>query len=401
MKKTTFYFLLILLLSNISALAQPANNLPCGATALTVNESGICSNQVYSFDGSETDSNMGIPSCTSSYSGEDLWFKFIMPTDGAVTIKTSYESLIDNLDLEVFAGSDCNSLTSVGCNADGNPDVGLSAYYAQIDVVQPAGSTVYFRVWDVDYLEEGSFNVCVYKIDTPMIATNDNCSSPINLPLSADCSSPILATNFQATPSSGIDDPSCGVYEGYDDVWFTVNVDDTKFYDITIETSEDTGSAFLDTGIVVYSGSCDGTLTEIQNGCDDDKGNKNFSKVTIENRRNETLFVRIFPSFEAQTGTFNICAIGTETLSVLSPDNLSFNLYPNPAESLVNLKFKKTVNNNININIYNIQGKLVLSTTKTIKNNLLQLDVSMLINGFYFLKVNDGFQTISKKLIKK
>ncbi|WMI65045.1 T9SS type A sorting domain-containing protein [Aestuariibaculum sp. YM273] len=401
MKKITRYFLFILLVCSISAVAQPTNNLPCGAIELTVNESGICSNQVYSFDGSETDSNMGIPACTSSYSGEDLWFKFNMPADGAVTIKTSYESVIDNIDLEVFAGNDCNTLTSIGCNADGNPDVGLSAYYAQIDVVQPAGSTVYFRVWDVDYLEEGSFNVCVYKIDSPMIATNDDCSSPINLTLSADCSSPILATNFQATPSNGIDDPSCGIYEGYDDVWFTVNVDDTKFYDITIETSEDTGSAFLDTGIVVYSGSCDGTLTEIENGCDDDKGNKNFSKVTIENRRNETLFVRVFPSFEAQTGTFNICAIGTETLSLKSPELFSFNLYPNPTKSFVNLKFNNNISSMVNIDIYNLQGTLVQSTKKELQNSHLQLDVSFLSDGFYFLKVNDGLNSLSKKLIIK
>ena len=50
----------------------------------------ICSNQIFSFDGTEGDSGIGDPSCGLPYSGKDLWYKFIMPSDGsAIRIKAS------------------------------------------------------------------------------------------------------------------------------------------------------------------------------------------------------------------------------------------------------------------------------------------------------------------------
>jgi len=85
MKKITF---IILVLLSINLHAQPVNNLPCNATELTVDLDGICTNDTFIFDGTETDSNIGTPNC-ATYSGYDLWYKFVMPNDGSVRIKTS------------------------------------------------------------------------------------------------------------------------------------------------------------------------------------------------------------------------------------------------------------------------------------------------------------------------
>ncbi len=389
MKKITF---IILVLLSINLHAQPVNNLPCNATELTVDLDGICTNDTFIFDGTETDSNIGTPNC-ATYSGYDLWYKFVMPNDGSVRIKTSSNNIIDDLALEVFSGSDCNNLVSIGCDDDGNPDPYPDDLFSQIDVVETAGSVIYFRVWDKDDLGEGSFNICLYKIPTPIIANNDECSTAETLNLTNDCTSPVLTTNFQATPSSEIN-PSCATNEG-GDVWYVINVSNDKFYDIAIETSEDSGSSVLDTAIAVYTGSC-GVLTEI--GCDDDGGNNLFSKIDLNGMKGETLYVRVYPVQAGQTGTFYICATATETLGIENNTEPEFAMYPNPAKDIVNLKFNQSFSNLINIDTYNIQGKLVLSSKLQLKNNSSKLDVSKLTSGLYLLKIVDGERSITKKL---
>ncbi|GAA3580182.1 T9SS type A sorting domain-containing protein [Snuella lapsa] len=401
MKKITLYFstIILLVITHFSAAQTPPdNNLPCDAIDLTsyINNDGNCINQILSFNGYETDSNVGSPSCAAPITG-DLWYSFTMPDTGAIKIITSYESTIYDIAIELFYGDDCNSLTSFDCNNNGNPDRANSEFFPQIEIVRPAGSKVTFRVWDLDDSGGGDFNICLAKIDVPIVATNDECSSPIDLNLNLSCS-PEIGTNFQASTSAE-DPPSCTSLEG-NDVWFKIDIDNQKFYDIVIETSEDAGSAFFDTAISVYSGSC-GSLTEEE--CDDDSGINGFSKLTLTNRRNETLLIRVFPStYEDQIGTFNICAIATESLGVEGPlPNLKNNLtlFPNPTKDIVNLKFNQISVSTVSITIYNIQGKLALKTAGTIQNNRTQLNISTLKSGMYFIKVSDGNGTSTRKLI--
>jgi len=392
MKKITFILLVLL---SVDLYAQPINDLPCGAIELTVDLNGNCSNDIFAFNGTETDSNIGTPSCVAS-SGYDLWYKFTMPNDGAVRIKTSSSNLIDDLALEVFSGADCNNLVPIGCDDDGNPDPYPNDLFAQIDVVEAAGSIVYFRVWDKEDLGEGSFKICLFKIPTPLIATNDECSSAETLELTSDCSAPVLSTNFQATPSPEMS-PSCATNEG-NDVWYVITIANDKFYDVSIETSEDPGSALNDTGIAVYSGTC-GALTEVS--CDDDGGTDLFSKVDLSGIKGQTLYVRIYPVQAGQIGTFYVCATATETLGIKDVKDTDFAMYPNPAKDIVNLKFKQPQNNSITVKAYNIQGKLVLSSNLQLLNNSSELDVSELTTGLYFLKIMDGERSITKKLIIK
>lgn len=396
MKKITF---LLFSFACLNLYAQPSNNTPCGVTTfLNVDIDGNCSNQIFSFDGTESDSGIGDPSCGLPYSGKDLWYKFIMPSDGsAVRIKASANTTIDDLAIELFTGPDCSNLTSIDCDDDDNPDPYPDDLFPQIDVIESANTTVYFRVWDLDDFGAGSFNICLYKIDTPLIANNDECSSAQELIPTSDCSSPVLTTNFQSTDSS-VSDPTCTPYYSGKDVWYKISLDDNDDYNLSIETSEDLGSSVYDTGIVVYSGSC-GALNEI--ACNDDNDTDFFSKVDLTARRNETLFIRVFMVDGPQSGTFNICATKTVTLGVndLAIDN--YKLYPNPATNIVNLKFNQSLDNEIEINVFSIQGKLVINTTKQLQNKSSQLDISSLKSGLYFLKISDGEHTSTKKLIIK
>ena len=407
MKKITILALNLFFFITYNSFAQPVNDVPCGATLLDVNLDDNCLDVTYNFDDTETDtSGFGDPSCLFSRTSiDDRWYTFVMPADGSpVRIKTSYQDTsptfnpFDDPAIEVFKVTNeldaCNNLVSIDCNDDGNPDTLSSKFFPQIDIIEPANTIIYFRVWHNNGDNIGDFNICLFTIDPPLVASNDECSSAENLALTSDCSTPVLSTNFQASPSTDAD-PSCASNDG-DDVWYIIDVLNDKFYDISIETSEDSGSAVFDTGIAVYSGAC-GALVEV--GCDDDSGTDFFSRIDLTGRKGELLYIRVFPVQIGQTGTFNICATATETLAIPEREENVFAMYPNPAIDIVNLEFNQISSRNITVDIYNIQGKLALKTSESIQNNRAQLDVSTLKTGLYFLKVNDGNNSFTQKLI--
>ncbi|WP_282136866.1 T9SS type A sorting domain-containing protein [Seonamhaeicola maritimus] len=399
MKKITFFTIPLFLIFYLNSYTQPANDLPCGTLPeLTVNLSETCSNETITFTGSETDSGLGTPTCMSNpaWYSRDLWYTFTMPAKGSVRIITSYNN--DNISdpgIEIFTGADCNSLTSYDCADDGNTSGGNNEFFSQIEVTQPATSVVYLRVWDVDDVGAGSINICIYEIDPPLITDNDECSSANDLAITSDCSAPLLTTNFQSTDSAETA-PSCiSFYEGKD-VWYKITLDDNDDYDVTVETFEDSGSTVSDPGLAIYSGSC-GALTEI--ACDDDSGtDQYFSKINLSNRRNEVLYIRVFMVSSVQSGTFHICATATGTLNTTKEEIQDFVLWPNPATHVVNLRFAQTVNNDIGINIYDIQGKLVLNSSNKLYNNKVKINTAFLKSGIYFLKITDGQNEITKKL---
>ncbi|MFD2727371.1 T9SS type A sorting domain-containing protein [Hyunsoonleella rubra] len=91
----------------------------------------------------------------------------------------------------------------------------------------------------------------------------------------------------------------------------------------------------------------------------------------------------------------------TEFITTLSNEvynGVGFSMYPNPAKDIVWLQFNQNLSA-ADIEIYNIQGKMVLSTTKEDTGNFMSIDISNLSKGFYFLAVKDGFAEITKKLI--
>lgn len=78
--------------------------------------------------------------------------------------------------------------------------------------------------------------------------------------------------------------------------------------------------------------------------------------------------------------------------------NSSFEIFPNPVKNFLNINFNTILKGTLVVAIYDIQGKLVLK-----ENNLeevsMQLDVSILKSGFYFVKMKTDQQEITKKII--
>lgn len=88
-------------------------------------------------------------------------------------------------------------------------------------------------------------------------------------------------------------------------------------------------------------------------------------------------------------------------LSVNKINKFEFLISPNPASDFIALNFSKNMGSTIRIDVYGIQGKQIINTIKTVNNKSVNLRISELSKGLYFLKVNDGISEITQKLIIK
>jgi hypothetical protein len=84
--------------------------------------------------------------------------------------------------------------------------------------------------------------------------------------------------------------------------------------------------------------------------------------------------------------------------SIIENQNgLSFSAYPNPA--LDYLQIVLSIKDNINIGIENTLGEVILKKID-VKQSNLQIDVSSLEPGIYFLTVSNKNKSVTKKFIK-
>lgn len=90
--------------------------------------------------------------------------------------------------------------------------------------------------------------------------------------------------------------------------------------------------------------------------------------------------------------------IGDSFLATVSYNDAEINeitLYPNPVQNTLNLKSKNSIQI-VALNVYDVMGQLVLKSLKS-----ESIDVSILTQGVYFLKIQTINGNVNKKFLKK
>ena len=113
----------------------------------------------------------------------------------------------------------------------------------------------------------------------------------------------------------------------------------------------------------------------------------------------------IFSNGEVKDYTVNISAAASETISLKSAQTdfheidqpVSFTLFPNPTEKILNLKLDEIFEKDA-YSIFNLQG--VLISRNMLDSNLTQIDVSNLPSGIYVVSVDNGGRSYKSKFIK-
>lgn len=116
------------------------------------------------------------------------------------------------------------------------------------------------------------------------------------------------------------------------------------------------------------------------------------SIVTLSQRRTDEFPLNTYDSggnSEAQRGTSNDLFNENEDKILRLDDDIV--PFPNPvSDGFLSLYFKQKLNNNIDLKIYDIQGRLVkvFNNMNTDDLSIMRLDITSLSTGSYFIKVN-------------
>lgn len=279
------------------------------ATATPLNLNGDCAIGHTISDNTQDAPN--ISECSAGTFRREGWYSFEI-TGGTTDVVITARATSRNLYLQLISSStnDCGGmLTQIACanNVDNNNT------QTEIITTTLGNGTYYIKAVNI-----GSNNNMVLNslcINTSS-ALNDECAGAIPLNINATCTYSSF-TNYQATSSSGVVNPTCANYQGRD-VWFSVVVPPSG--NITVDTN--TG-VMTDSGMSIYSGNC-GSLTQIQ--CNDNgSSNGNMSLITLTNRiPGETLYIRIWSKGTTAVGTFRIC-ITEPIISYCTPSTATAN----------------------------------------------------------------------------
>lgn len=115
---------------------------------------------------------------------------------------------------------------------------------------------------------------------------------------------------------------------------------------------------------------------------------------------NSSNTIRSFTSNVITCDPIDDCNILTDETGV-GIKNIKYGLiqvYPNPATNLLNIELISQINSNANIVIFDLQGKEILNENL---NRTMQVDVSTLPAGLFLVKVVNGNNIYTQKLIKR
>ncbi len=287
--KVIIFSIILFTLNSINIYAQPSNDNPCNAIALTPN--ATCTFATYTNAAATATAGVTAPGC-ASYSGGDVWFSTVIPASGQITINTNTGVMTDG-GMAIYSGT-CGSLTLIECDDDDSPN-GLMPL---INYTGTPGQTIFIRMWEFGNNNNGTFSICVQTITPPPALSNDNPCNAIALTPSTTCTYANY-TNAGATATAGVTAPGCANYSG-GDVWFSTVIPAGGQINIDTQTG-----VITDGGMAIYSGTC-GALTLIS--CNDDSSpNGAMPLISYTGTPGQTIFIRVWEYGNDNNGTFGIC----------------------------------------------------------------------------------------------
>ena len=130
--------------------------------------------------------------------------------------------------------------------------------------------------------------------------------------------------------------------------------------------------------------------------------------ATVDENWNSAYPYVVGPTFYGTKTAVKVTSI-TETVQTYTPnvtqvedvDASNFNLltYPNPADDLLAIQWKSVNKQNSTIELFDIQGKLIQTTTMNQGSSVAYFDTRSLYDGEYIVRMALGNQFITKKIV--
>lgn len=227
----------------VNTLLAPANDECAGAALIQPNSGTGCyfpaSGSILAATPSRTD--------CEGQAVADVWYAFVA-TNTSHRVQLSPNVQVSGYGFEMYAGSECGQLTTVGC-AQGTS---LSRTFEGL----VPGIVYYLRVFGAAY-QYPDFQVCITNFPPP--PTNDECAGALPLTVNPGYqTSPYTSGSTLGATSSK---PRCGGTEPTHDVWYSFEAT-APTHRIQLAYVQNIFGSFQDLGYEVYRGEC-GVLTSL------------------------------------------------------------------------------------------------------------------------------------------
>ncbi|SDX27882.1 T9SS-dependent choice-of-anchor J family protein [Aequorivita viscosa] len=336
----------------ITLKTTPINDDLCNATALTVD--GLCVNGSYTNVGATLQRDEPQGSCYDAAGSQTVWFSFVAPSSGNVTVTTDFEGgTLEDTEVAVFeSATDCNNLdtlgTEIGCDEDGGIiGDGFLSVVTLTNLVE--GNTYFIQVNGFESFGEGTFEgtFCIEVQDDGV-----DCITPSNISVS-DITATTALVNW--TPVG-------------DETEWEIKYGPTGFDPLV------NGESVFDN---------DGVPNEI------------LTDLEVDSAYD--VFVRALCDANTQSDFEGPHSFSTITLSVDQSNLLSFTYYPNPVQNSFIIHSNKRMSN---VQFFAINGAILKEVA--VDANVLQLNISNFSNGIYFMNATfeDGSKIV-QKLVKQ
>jgi hypothetical protein len=127
--------------------------------------------------------------------------------------------------------------------------------------------------------------------------------------------------------------------------------------------------------------------------------------ATVDANWNSTYPYVIGPTFYGVTDVTTVGSIPGGTTQYITSvdenklDNVSINIYPNPANDFIVMQVNALVKQNIDVALFDITGKLIQKSIIYPGSTITHIDTRSLYNGQYIVRFTSNGQTIVKKVM--
>jgi len=241
--------------------------------------------------------------------------------------------------------------------------------------------------------------------DTVWIATGDGLAKNSNFPWPvyspANSQIPSYNTNTIIQDDSSYywvaTDKGLAKFDMQNNIWTTFDTSSVNFPSLTVYDVDYEGDSLIwiasRKGIASFN-RLTGSWTNY-NSDNSEMPEDVVNKIKVDPFGNKWICTRLGGLVEFKKGGISS--------SIIESDNVNNDIliYPNPANDKLFVHFGKTIFGKMNLEILNITGQTVykLANIDGGKNSAMELNVSQLANGVYFLNINNSKINISKKII--
>lgn len=129
--------------------------------------------------------------------------------------------------------------------------------------------------------------------------------------------------------------------------------------------------------------------------------------ATVDANWNSAYPYVVGPTYYGNRTATKVATI-TETVATYNPttaigntqlDKMAITIYPNPGNDFIAIQIDGIVSSDINIELYDLTGKQINKTTLKQGSTITYIDTRTLYNGNYLLRMSNGSQSTTKKIL--